>query len=387
MHKLLFVAGGRPNFMKIAPMYAALQGKKVEKILVHTGQHYDYNLSGVFFKELGLPEPDYNLEVGSSSHAKQTAAILEKIEPVLEKEAPSLVLVSGDMNSALAGALASAKLRIPVAHLQAGWRSYDRRMPEEINRTLTDHLSTLLFPETYECEKNLKREGISPEKIHMVGNLMIDSLLQHINKAEKSSDILKRLKLEKGKYCVATCHHPENIDDAENLKKVLACLEAVAKHIKIFFSMHPRTIKRLEENKSGIDNQNIVAVPAIGYYDFIKLLKNCKFALTDSGAVQEEAIAMNIPVITLRQNTELHKSVVHGINTLVSLDAKKAGKVAEKLVNDAAYYEKVTEKPCYPYWDGTAARQIVDIILKALDKGLSIDVSNFIESGVPNFKE
>ncbi len=384
MYKLLFVAGGRPNFMKIAPMFKALKGKPVKNVLVHTGQHYDYNLSGVFFKELGLPEPDYNLEVGSASHAKQTAAILEKIEPILLKdEKPDIVMVSGDMNSTLAVALAAAKLQIPVAHLQAGWRSYDRRMPEEINRTITDHLSSLLFPETYECVNNLKKEGIASEKIHMVGNLMIDSLLQHIEKAEKESKILKELKLEKGYYCVATCHHPENIDTPENLKKAIAVINAVATHIKVFFSMHPRTIKRMEENNLKIENENIIALPAIGYYDFIKLLKNCKFALTDSGAVQEEAFAMKIPAITMRQNTELHKSVTYGINTLVGLDAKKAGEVAEKLLKDEKYYKKITREPCYAFWDGTAAEQIVEITLKALDKGLTIDVSDFIKNGVP----
>jgi UDP-GlcNAc3NAcA epimerase len=317
--KIISIVGARPQFIKCAPVSQELR-KEHEEILVHTGQHYDLEMSDIFFEDLQIPKPDYHLDVGSGSHGKQTGAILERVEEVLLKELPDLVIVYGDTNSTLAGAIAAAKLHIPVAHVEAGLRSFDRTMPEEINRVVTDHVSNLLLCPTQTAVDNLKKEGIT-QGVHMVGDVMVDALRHNANIAEKKSHIIKQLGLRKGNYYVATVHRPGNTDEQKNLTAIIDAFRESGK--TVVFPVHPRTKKYLRayglwDSLPG----NILCIDPLGYIDMLHLMKHAKKILTDSGGIQKEAYVMGIPCVTLRENTEWIETLAGGWNVLVGADKK-----------------------------------------------------------------
>jgi len=310
----MLVGGARPNFMKLAPLWHALSAEACwAPFLVHTGQHYDDALAGRFFRDLGLPEPAHALQVGSGSHAAQTARVLERIEPVLVAEKPAAVVVVGDVNSTLAGALAASKLGIPVVHVEAGLRSFDRSMPEEINRLAVDAISDLLLVSEESGERNLLREGIGPERIRFVGNLMIDSLLRH-REAALASGIQTRLGIT-GEYGVVTLHRAGNVDDAGQLRELLATLAEIAERLPLYFPVHPRTKARLEASGTPVPARLHLLDP-LGYVEFLGLVAGSAAVLTDSGGIQEETTVLQIPCLTLRDNTERPATVEEGTNVL-----------------------------------------------------------------------
>jgi UDP-GlcNAc3NAcA epimerase len=324
--KIILVAGARPNFIKIAPIIRAInkynassRGNSIESVLVHTGQHYDYNMSQIFFQELELPTPDVYLGVGSGTHAEQTGRVMIEFEKILFQEQPDLVVVVGDVNSTLAAALAAAKLHVPVAHVEAGLRSYDRRMPEEINRVLTDHCSQLLFCPTETATDNLKKEGIT-KGVNLIGDVMVDALVSNQKFAEKS-DILETLGLESKQYLVATIHRPSNTDDRGNLENIVDALYESCE--KVIFPVHPRTRKVLSERGVNMRGKNIVLIEPLGYIDFLKLMRHARKILTDSGGIQKEAYILEVPCITLRTNTEWVETVEDNWNILVGADKQK----------------------------------------------------------------
>lgn len=358
--KIINVVGARPNFMKIAPIIKEMKKhKEFEHVLLHTGQHYDQEMSKLFFEDLELPAPDIYLGVGSGSHAEQTARIMLEFEKVLLKEKPDLVIVVGDVNSTIACALTAVKLFIPVAHVEAGLRSYDRTMPEEINRTLTDSIADYLFTTCREANKNLLKEGISKEKIHFVGNVMIDSLLSHIGKASHS-DILDKLNLQPKEYAALTLHRPSNVDDLETFVEILDALEEIQKRIKIIFPAHPRTTKKIEEFGliAKIEKMaNFKILPPIGYLDFLKLMSEAKFILTDSGGIQEETTILKIPCLTLRKNTERPITVMEGTNIVVGTDKAKIIRESLRIIAGKGKKGRAPE-----LWDGRAAERIVGVL-------------------------
>ena len=351
--KILSIVGARPQFIKCAPVSLILR-KEHEEILVHTGQHYDPEMSAVFFEDLQIPGPDYHLDVGSGSHGKQTAAILEKTENVLLKEMPDFTLVYGDTNSTLAGAIAAVKLHIPVAHVEAGLRSFDRTMPEEINRVVTDHVSNLLFCPTQTAVNNLIKEGVI-QGVHLVGDVMVDALRQNVNIAGKKSRIIDQLGLKKGNYFVATVHRPGNTDNQKNLTAIFEAFRESGE--TIVFPVHPRTRKYLQEY--GLWDclpENILCIDPVGYLDMLHLMKHAKKILTDSGGVQKEAYILGIPCVTMRDSTEWIETLTGGWNILVGADKHKIlaamwaegckdpdntvfgkGDAAEKIVKELAY--------------------------------------------------
>jgi len=347
--KIASIVGARPQFIKAAPLSRELR-KKYEEILIHTGQHYDREMSKIFFDELSIPEPNYNLEVGSGTHGYQTGEMLKKLEEVLIKEKPDIVLVYGDTNSTLAGALASAKLHIKLGHIESGLRSYDKNMPEEINRVLTDHISDLLFCPTKVSVENLKKEGIK-KGVYLVGDVMYDSLIYNIKIAEKNSEILKKLELNKKDYLLLTIHRAENTDNIENLVKILNSLSKIDE--KIIFPVHPRTRNVIEKYKIKIGG-NIVLIEPLSYLDFIKLEKYAKKILTDSGGMQKEAYILKVQCITLRDRTEWIETIEDGWNILVSRDENK--------IIDAVKNFNPKEKQRNVYGDGKASEEIVEIL-------------------------
>jgi UDP-N-acetylglucosamine 2-epimerase (non-hydrolysing) len=374
MIRLLSVVGARPNFMKIAPIIEELKKHPaIEHCLVHSGQHYDELLSGNFFADLGLPEPDVNLEAGPGSHAVQTAEIMKCIEPVLLEYKPQMVLVVGDVNSTIAAALTAVKLGIGVAHIEAGLRSFDMTMPEEINRKLTDAVSSLLFVTEHSGVENLKHEGVPAEKIFLVGNVMIDSLLRHREMAGRSR-ILDRLGLRQNgsgcrSYGVLTLHRPSNVDDPETLQGILRAVNTLAAEFPVFFPIHPRTRKNIESfgllrylaNAAGRNDSGIVPLDPLGYLDFLSLNDQARIVLTDSGGVQEETTVLGVPCLTLRENTERPATVEQGSNQVVGVDSDRI----------LAAAKSVLEKPAGPFarpplWDGKAAERIVAILHKHL---------------------
>ena len=316
--KVVSVVGARPQFIKAAAVSRVLRATPgVREVLVHTGQHYDDNMSRVFFEELEIPEPDYHLGVGSGTHGAQTGRMLEAIEQVLLEEKPDWVLVYGDTNSTLAGALAAVKLHIPVAHVEAGLRSFNRRMPEEINRVLTDHASDLLFAPTEAAVANLRREGIPEERIHCVGDVMYDAALYYGMKAERESRILERLSLTRKGYILATVHRAENTDDHARLRAILQALSEAAQEVGVVFPVHPRTRKAME--RYGLTDlvRPLIVIDPVGYLDMVMLEKNARLIVTDSGGVQKEAFFYRVPCVTLREETEWEELVELGWNRLV----------------------------------------------------------------------
>lgn len=366
--RILSIVGTRPNFIKLAALVNEFKKhSNIENTLVHTGQHYDKEMSKLFFDELGLPKPDINLGVRSGTYGEQIGDIIIKLEKVklkkgLGKEKPDLVIVVGDVNSTFAGALIAKQLGIKVAHVEAGLRSFDMSMPEEINRILTDRISDYLFTTEESGNRNLLNEGIGKKKIHFVGNVMIDTLLHHRKKADKSN-ILEKLNLKKKRYGVLTLHRPSNVDTKEGFENIISILEAIQDKIKVVFPMHPRTKKtaqlfNLEDRLNKI--RNLVVTEPLGYLDFLHLNSNSKFVLTDSGGIQEEATALSIPCITLRTSTERPVTVEQGTNLLVSIDKDKVIEKLHEIIND-----KIQLNNRMPdLWDGNAAKRTVDIILK-----------------------
>ncbi|MBW6394561.1 UDP-N-acetylglucosamine 2-epimerase (non-hydrolyzing) [Thermus sp. SYSU G05001] len=329
MRKILTVVGARPQFIKAAAVSRVLRAiPAVREVLVHTGQHYDDNMSRVFFEELEIPEPDYHLGIGGGTHGQNTGRMLEAIERVLLGERPDWVLVYGDTDSTLAGALAAAKLHIPVAHVEAGLRSFNRRMPEEINRVLTDHISDLLFGPTETAVQNLLREGISPDRIHLVGDVMYDAALYYGEKAEKHSQILRRLGLVPKGYILATVHRAENTDDPSRLRVILEALAQVHREVPVVIPVHPRTRKRVEALGLLSLLEQLLAVEPVGYLDMVMLEKNAQLIATDSGGVQKEAFFYEVPCITLREETEWVELVELGWNKLCSPERGVEGIVA-----------------------------------------------------------
>ncbi|MCR9095016.1 MAG: UDP-N-acetylglucosamine 2-epimerase (non-hydrolyzing) [bacterium] len=355
--RVLCVAGARPNFMKIAPLMHefARRADRFEPILVHTGQHYDKAMSDSFFKDLGIPEPDVNLGVGSGTHGHQTAQVLMKIEDLLVERQPHVVLVVGDVNSTIAATLAAVKLHIPVAHVESGLRSWDREMPEEINRVLTDSVSHWLFTTEPSAEENLLREGIPAEKIHFVGNVMIDTLLAHKARAQEL-DTLERLELTPGEYAVLTLHRPSNVDHAEQLAKLFEVLGRLNREIPVVFPIHPRTAKAVADNLGGVTPDLHLTDP-LGYLDFLRLLTDAQMVLTDSGGIQEETTALGVPCLTLRESTERPVTVTEGTNEIVGTDPKDIDAAIQRLRSGAPREGK---RPAL--WDGEAAVRIVDIL-------------------------
>jgi len=363
MIKLLHVAGTRPNFVKIASILnACARTPDIESVLVHTGQHYSGNMSSTFFDELNIPKPDINLEVGSASHAQQTGEIMKRFEPVLLEHKPDAVLVVGDVNSTVACALVAAKLGIKAIHVEAGLRSFDRTMPEEINRVLTDSISDYLFVTESDGVDNLKREGIEESRIFFVGNVMIDTLELHRVKSDQSR-ILDDLKLAAGKYGVVTLHRPSNVDDHKVFGRIINALIEIQKDIKVVFPIHPRTSNNLKSSKLGeVLNTlpNIVIIEPLGYFDFLKLMSHSKIMITDSGGIQEETTALGIPCITVRENTERPVTITEGTNRLVGTDTQTI---------IAGYRESLnsSRKENRPrFWDGKASERVVQILLDSL---------------------
>ncbi|HYL84510.1 MAG TPA: UDP-N-acetylglucosamine 2-epimerase (non-hydrolyzing) [Candidatus Angelobacter sp.] len=360
--KIINIVGARPNLPKIAPLMREMQRHpEIEPILVHTGQHYDENLSNIFFHQMGIPAPQINLGVGSGTHAEQTAEILKRVEPILLKEQPDLVLVVGDVNSTIAVSLAAAKMGIPVAHVEAGLRSFDRSMPEEINRVLTDALAKYLFATEDDAVSNLLREGRPLESIHLVGNVMIDSLLHFLPLAQQSR-IGDELGLLNGKvwqsFGVLTLHRPSNVDSTEKLAELLGAMDAIAQQVPIVFPVHPRTQQRLSQG--GIKHHpQLRLIQPLGYLDFLCLLSKAALALTDSGGIQEETTALGVPCLTLRENTERPVTVSEGTNALVGTDPSKIVSATEQILRGDG---KKGRTP--PLWDGHAAERIVDIVLR-----------------------
>jgi UDP-N-acetylglucosamine 2-epimerase (non-hydrolysing) len=350
MH-ILHVVGARPNFMKAAPVLHALQARPaMQQTLVHTGQHYDKSLSDVFFSQLEIPPPDVNLGVGSGTHARQTADIMSGFEPVVLERRPDIVLVYGDVNSTVAAALVCAKLLVPVAHVEAGLRSFDRTMPEEINRIVTDRLADVLFTPSEDGDENLLREGVSPRKIHCVGNVMIDSLVRLLPAAERcpTNGLPDR-------FALVTLHRPSNVDDGETLKRILDSLFAASEHLHVVFPVHPRTRARISQ--FGISTKKLHLVEPRPYIEFLALQKRATAVITDSGGIQEETTYLQVPCLTLRSNTERPVTVTLGTNTLVGQDSERLARELALILDGKAKRGTIP-----PLWDGHAGERIADVL-------------------------
>lgn len=362
MIKVLNIVGARPNFMKIAPIVREMKRREdeFEPLIVHTGQHYDEAMSDSFFRDLGIPKPDYHLEVGSASHAVQTAKIMMAFEPIVLQEKPDWVLVVGDVNSTIACALVCSKLGVKIAHVEAGLRSLDRAMPEEINRILTDSISDLLLTTSQDADENLKHEGVADDKIKFVGNVMIDSLFYNLEKA-KQLKVREELGLKVKDYAVLTLHRPSNVDEKEVFSGLLDALVSISEKLPIIFPVHPRTRGNIEKFgfAEKVKNSNIRLIEPLGYLDFMNLYSSAKLVLTDSGGLQEETTALAIPCLTLRENTERPITIELGTNILVGTNAEKIKQAAfEILDNPTAKDAKIP-----PLWDGKAAERICDTLL------------------------
>jgi UDP-N-acetylglucosamine 2-epimerase (non-hydrolysing) len=364
---VILVVGARPNFMKIAPIHAELARRGVSQLLLHTGQHYDEAMSKIFFEELGMPRPDVYLGVGSGTHAEQTGRVMIDFEKVCFEHKPAYIVVVGDVNSTLACALVAAKLGIPVAHVEAGLRSRDWAMPEEVNRVLTDRIADHLLTPSRDGDANLLAEGISPEKITFVGNIMIDTLLTHLEDA-RASGVHERVGVERGKYAVLTLHRPSNVDDRPTFERILGALERVGQRIPLVFPVHPRTRNRAEE--FGLLERlesipNIVLCPPLGYLEFQGLTSGAALVMTDSGGLQEETTALGIACITLRENTERPITVTEGTNVIVGSDPERIVEEANRVLDG----EKDGEHRIPECWDGQTASRIADVIEGALGRG------------------
>lgn len=359
--KILNIVGARPNFPKMAPLMAqfAKHHDRFDAKLVHTGQHYDAQMSDVFFEQLGLPKPDIHLGVGSGSHAVQTGKIMVEFEKVVEAEKPQLVIVVGDVNSTMACSIVAAKAHVPVAHVEAGLRSYDRRMPEEINRVVTDALSTFLFTTEEEARENLRREGVADDRIHFVGNVMIDTLLALLPKAQKLGT-MQKFGLTKGGFALVTLHRPSNVDGKEQFEGILRALESIQREIPVLFPIHPRSVAKLKE--FGLYDRvtgwpRLTLCEPLGYLDFLNVMSQSRLVLTDSGGLQEETTVLGIPCLTLRENTERPITITEGTNLLLGTDPKRIETEAKHVLEGHAKKGRVPK-----FWDGRAAERIVKVL-------------------------
>lgn len=357
MH-ILHVVGARPNFMKAAPVMRALAScDSVRQTLIHTGQHYDRNMSEVFFQQLNIPEPDINLEVGSGSHAWQTAQIMSSFESVALDSKPNLVLVYGDVNSTVATALVCAKMLIPVGHVEAGLRSFDRTMPEEINRLLTDQIAELLFTPSSDADENLLREGVSSEKIHLVGNVMIDTLVHLMPKATDRWEA-QHFEWKHGRYGLVTLHRPSNVDHPDKISSIMNTLIDISHQMPIIFPVHPRTRQRLEDLNLSTQNSRVHLIDPLGYLDFLALQCHATLVITDSGGIQEETTYLGLPCLTVRGNTERPVTINMGTNVLVGQDMDQLKAMVRQILSgDWKQGQKI------PFWDGQAARRIAQTIM------------------------
>jgi UDP-N-acetylglucosamine 2-epimerase (non-hydrolysing) len=361
--KVLIIAGARPNFMKVAPIIKYIRARaekpndtRIEYRLVHTGQHYDEKMSDVFFGELGIPAPDINLGVGSGSHAVQTANVMTKFETVCEQEKPDWIIVVGDVNSTMACTLVGAKLGIKVAHVEAGLRSFDRTMPEEVNRLVTDALADLLLTPSADADENLKREGVPESKIKLVGNVMIDALIANLEQA-RNRDLLDRLGVVTKDFVYVTLHRPSNVDEQASLTAIMSELKLLASQMPVVFPIHPRTRKMCAQFGIAIDNyKGLKVLEPIGYHDSLKLTENARLVLTDSGGLQEESTYFRTPCLTLRPNTERPITVTVGSNRLTNLD-KLSGDL-DAVLKKGLHFGKIP-----PLWDGRAAERIVEALV------------------------
>ena len=371
--KIVIVAGARPNFIKIGPLVHELEIHKniFNTILVHTGQHYDFEMSEKFFKDLDIPKPKYFLHVGSASHATQTAKIMIAFEKVILRVMPNIVVVVGDVNSTLACAIVASKLNIQIAHVEAGLRSFDRAMPEEINRIVTDSLSDYLFVSEESGLVNLKSEGVNSKNVHFVGNIMIDTLLSKMEKIAKSNILnslevrYKTKKLKLDTYAVLTLHRPENVDSKESLTNIYNILKAISKKTKIVYPVHPRTkmmIKKHDFLRKFKLLDNLIVVEPLGYIDFIKLAKDSSFVLTDSGGIQEETTFLKVPCLTMRDNTERPVTINKGTNNLVGINKYRISRHVDYILNNINRRSKIPK-----LWDGKTAERIVRIIINSND--------------------
>ena len=364
MLKVLNIVGARPNFMKIAPIVREMRRREAEfrPLIVHTGQHYDEAMSDSFFRDLGIPAPDFHLEVGSHSHAVQTARIMTAFEPVVMQEKPDWVLVVGDVNSTIACALVCAKLGVKVAHVEAGLRSRDRTMPEEINRILTDAISDLLLTTSEDAGENLRQEGVAGEKIKFVGNVMIDSLFYNLEKS-RDSKARENLNLNGRDYAVLTLHRPSNVDEREVFSRLLDALVSISEKLPVIFPVHPRTRGNIEKFgfAERVANSNIQLIEPLGYLDFMNLYSSTRLVLTDSGGLQEETTALGIPCLTLRENTERPITIELGTNRLVGTNTERIKQAAFEILGNSA--QKETKIP--PLWDGHAAERICAALLES----------------------
>ena len=380
---ILCVVGARPNFMKIAPVIRAMQGATppLPVRLVHTGQHYDPDLNSQFFRALEIPDPDINLEVGSASHAVQTAEVMRRVEPVIDQERPVAVLVVGDVNSSLACALVAVKKGVPVIHVEAGLRSFDRSMPEEINRVLTDQISELLFTTEKSARENLLREGVAGSRIHFVGNVMIDTLRHNLERAVPHAETLKRhagqARWEQGGFAVLTLHRPSNVDDPHTLRAILGAIREVGGRLPVAFAIHPRTRARIEQYglEDLLELPSIFRLPPIGYLEMLGLMRAARLVLTDSGGIQEETTALGIPCVTLRDTTERPITVEQGTNTLVGGRPDRILAAVEQVLQRGGKAGRIPE-----LWDGHASQRIVAILWNWLDRG---STSRHSDVGVP----
>ncbi len=361
MIRIICVCGARPNFMKIAPVMRAFEAKGgFETLLVHTGQHYDENMSKLFFEELGIPKPDVNLEVGSASHAVQTSEIMKRFEPIVLDFKPDYVLVVGDVNSTIACGLVAVKLGVKLIHVEAGLRSFDWTMPEEINRILTDRISSLLFVTEQSGIDNLKNEGVNSDKVHFVGNVMIDTLMANREKARKS-DVLSQLGLCAKEYAVITLHRPSNVDDMNKFGEIVTAFEEIEKDIKLVFPIHPRTRNNIKDTDLGRRVElmkNLLLIEPVGYLDFLCLMSNAALAMTDSGGIQEETTILGVPCMTLRENTERPVTITEGTNRLVNITSMDILNIYHEIRNS----DKSGTAAIPRYWDGKASERIAKIV-------------------------
>lgn len=359
---IAIILGTRPEIIKMSPIIRKCRELELDYFIIHTGQHYSYNMDKLLFEQLELPKPKYNLEVGSGTHGEQTGKMLTGIEKILLEENPDIVLVEGDTDTVLAGALAAHKLQIKIGHVEAGLRSYDRRMPEEINRILTDHCSDLLFPPTEKSKETLLKEGFDEKIIFMTGNTIVDAVYQNLELANKKVDILKDLNLKQNNYLLITAHREENVDVKENLDRILKGVELLSEEIKlpVIYPIHPRTRKRIQEFNLSIP-ERIKLIEPIGFLEFLQLEANAKLILTDSGAVQEEACILKIPCVTLRDNTERPETIDVGGNILTGTNPEKILECSKIMLNKERNWEN-------PLGDGKAGERILRIITKKIQK-------------------
>ena len=363
--KIINVVGTRPNFIKMAPlMEQMLKLPSINPFLLHTGQHYDENMNQVFFDQLGIPRPDMDLGVGSGNNANQVSEIIKCIDPILNQERPDALLVVGDVNSTVACAWAASYRKIPVIHVEAGLRSFDRSMPEEVNRIITDQLSDLLFVTEKSGMDNLFREGIDSEKIHFVGNVMVDTLKKYRDLAERNSRVLETLKLKSKQYVVLTLHRPSNVDNASTLKSILEAVRKLSEELKIVFPLHPRTREKIKEFDLEYITKSFSTIGPLSYLDMVCLMSQAKLVLTDSGGIQEETTILGIPCVTMRENTERPITIEKGTNQLGGNNGEGIWSLARNILKSGGKKGSIPN-----LWDGKAANRIVKIISSWSAKG------------------